>query len=120
MNGKANAEYRKEAAELLETIRSAQHNVKDRNVKFAKDASQLVTLNKAKKKSKKLRDIPEFSTAALAFKQEVKDMTKDVKQARKQLNKVKEKYGISTKTVYECWKEAYDLDMKYLKEKAAE
>jgi hypothetical protein len=116
MNGTENAEYRKEAAELIKTIREAKAVVKDRNSKFAKDSGKL----HKKQTNKKLKEIKQFNSEADTFKVDIKTINKDIRKSRKELNKLKEKYGVSTKTIYECWKEAYDLDMKYLKEKAAE
>ena len=116
MNGTENAEYRKEAAELIENIRAAKRNVKDRNSEFAKDAGKL----HKKQTNKKLKEIKQFNSEADTFKVDIKTINKDIRKSRKELNKLKEKYGVSTKTIYECWKEAYDLDMKYLRDKAAE
>ena len=121
MNGTENEEYRKEAAELIETIRKAKSRVKGRNSKFAKTAAKHRDPIKADKlkagKPIKLRELPEFVAEVDTFKQDIKAINKDIRKARKELNKIKEKYGISTKTVYECWLEAYKLDMEYLKNK---
>lgn len=123
MNGTENEEYRKEAAELLKTIHDAKKSVKDRNNKFAKRTETHKNRN-AKKLDKltegkpmKLREMPEFVAEVDTFKQDIKAINKNIRKARKELNKIKEKYGVSTKTVYECWLEAYKLDMEYLKNK---
>ncbi len=121
MNGTENEEYRKEAAELIETIRKAKSRVKGRNSKFAKTPAKHRDTMKADilkaGKPVKLREMPEFVEEVDTFKQDIKAINKSIRKARKELNKIKEKYGVSTKTVYECWLEAYKLDMEYLKNK---
>lgn len=121
MNGTENEEYRKEAAELLETIRKAKSRVKGRNNKFARAITKHKDLNKPDimklGEPMKLREKPEFVEEVDTLKQDIKTINKSIRKARKELNKIKEKYGVSTKTVYECWREAYNLDMEYLKNK---
>lgn len=121
MNGTENEEYRKEAAELLETIRKAKSRVKGRNNKFAKAITKHKDQNKPDimklDEPMKLREKSEFVEEVDTLKQDIKTINKSIRKARKELNKIKEKYGVSTKTVYECWREAYNLDMEYLKNK---
>ena len=115
--GTENAEYRKEAAELIKAIQENHSNIRARSHKFAKDANKLKNKNKTNR-SKKLKDIPDFEAVNASFKTDIRSATKDIKNIRKQLNELKVKYGMSTKTGRECWQEAYKLDMEYLRNKA--
>lgn len=112
-----NEEYLKQAAPLREQLLKAKSDIRAHRHEISKLDRDIKKRGRAKIAKKELTELDGNRNNRVM---DAKRMKADSKALRQELDSLKQKFGITTKSKYQIWKEAYDLDMKYVKEKAAE
>ena len=111
-----NEEYLKEAAPLREQLLKAKEDIRLNRHEISKLERGM---DKQKRSKLSRKDQDAFDNKRNSYRSNARSIKDNNKAVRAQLDELKTKFGITTKSKYQIWKEAYDLDMNYIKNRSA-